>query len=305
METPSAAVREPLSAEVDGRRIPLGHATARLRHGHLDLVFSDAPIDCAHPPPPSAARIALTVPPGPGGVYFAGTTIGVPLHAMLGTRELDAASADVRLRLDVVVAARGAPVRGVLLVETGAPSSEVRVEGPVDAVLCDVDVKGSSGPSALVPEGQVHGRLGGEPFFAKSAIATLVHDARRDVDVIAAIVFFPEVVDCGSWRTRARRTTTLSVYDIGRAGPQDDPIGLVQPVLPLLTIVPAKAGEGRGYDRFFGGSEPFGQGWIRFDAFSVEPGGTVSGAFVAESDLDAPPAEDGKIGGEFRATVCR
>lgn len=303
-----APAREAFVAEVGGAPHSIRHATARLRYGRLDVVLADAPFDCTHAPSPQATRIELTIPPGPGGAYFAGSTIGVPVHVVRPSDTIEVAPKEVRVRLDGFVARPGERIHGALVIRAGSERERVDVDGGLDATLCDVEVRGSSGPSALVPEGPVHGRLGDESFQAKSAIALLVHDERRGPegsDAIEALIFFPERVDCSNWRARAKVTTTLSVYDLARASASDGAIGVAQPVLPVLTIVRGTGTSARSFDRYFGGGEPFGQGWIRLDALSVSPGGVVSGAFVAESDLDAPAATVGEIGGEFRALVCR
>jgi hypothetical protein len=317
---PEPPARDAFVAEVGGTARSMRHATARVRYGRLDVVLADAPFDCAHAPPPQATRIELTIPPGPGGAYFAGSTIGVPVHVVRPNDSIEVTPKDVRLRLDGFVARPGERIHGALVIHAGSERERVDVDGGLDATLCDVEVRGSIGPSAIVPEGLVHGRLGDETFQAESAIALLVRDERRGAgatdatgaadaadatELIAALVFFPERVDCSNWRARAKVTTTLSVYDLGRASASDAAIGAAQPVLPVLTIVRGKGTDARSFDRYFGGGEPFGQGWIRLDTLSFSPGGVVTGAFVAESDLDAPTATAGEIGGEFRALVCR
>jgi hypothetical protein len=240
------------------------------------------------------------VPPGPGGTFFATTEIGVPASATLQGRSVGLPARDVRVQIEPFALERGARVRGTLR----ATMPEGSAQGRFDATLCDVEVAGVAGPSPIVPDGPVAGRLAGRPFRTASAVALVVDDAPGKTPRVAAITFFPVPVDCATWRTRARTITTLAIYEIGRAREADRAIGVMQPMLPVLTEVAHGAPAGTGVDHFFGGADPFGQGWIRFDALHLDPGGLVAGVLVAESDLRSPRAEDGLIGGEFRAIVC-
>ncbi|GAC1520353.1 MAG: hypothetical protein NVS3B10_21740 [Polyangiales bacterium] len=307
---------QPLHATLEGKAVDFAFGRAFARFGGLHVVLSSVPTSCGAVGPVDGTTLELDLPPGPKGNFFAGATIGVEvwLH--------DARTAFVQ--------GRAAPWQSALTLDETAGSG--RIAGSLDFATRYVESAVDGGKRAFVSEGRgrfsaeicdrealpakvvaapdespdapLAGTLGGAPFRARSAIATVFTDVASGQRYVESLSFHDAEVDCATHFAHAQTERTVVLKDLGGMGgphmlpgpppadafvsaPQKDATGKSAPVSHAL---------GRAH-----------RAWARLDPIELakaKSGDVVNGAAFATADDDTKPSEAGTIAGTFSAKIC-
>lgn len=289
---------------------------AQLGWGGLHVTLSTEKVGCSWTTPgDDAYQLDFQLAPGPGGAYYAGHPIGVPVTWSSSRLKLKASHAgphQTKLVLDApLVAKDGEHVKGTLALEQSVKVSrpdgsrvtyEYRARGAFDVVICPA---GYGGLTGLDPLGKVAattpvtGTFAGVAFTAKSALGIVQKDWASGLPFLESIELYDVEDPSCSDRWKLSSTAHLTVRAIGGSG-TIFPMLDQQPMEPTFTV-PKSAG-GLGYGKWFGGGQR--RGWIKLDALDLTSGGKLAGELLAESSPGSKADETGKLSGRFTAKVC-
>lgn len=264
------------------------------------LVVSTGPLTCEGSPAPNDVFFEIYVSAGPDGKHYAPGPVGVAAMLVRGAGSdgpgfvMGGAELHGVLTLEPGDWAPGNKVKGSLRIDDISEDKKATYTGssPFEATVCELaaDPEADLATPAEADKGPASGTLGGAAFTAKSAIAILSHDARRDVDQIDEIHLFDSEVDCTTYQ-RVDGTVVRITGTAGASG-KDVFVGAPQP-----------------RDLWWGANFHLqGPAWVKFDAIELKEGAEVKGSVYGEATAARAkkyPKSAGKLSGTFTAKVCK
>ncbi len=300
---PSAAVSPAARPGLESRAASATHAAPappapvfvyqdhRMRHafvhgwgGALHVMITEDPWTCAQERRPRTGWSAeFTIPPGPGGSFYSGATIGLGFGAVDAPGHgFGAVAQFAQVDLAPFALVVGGRIRGRLRVASSAhePDSPDVAGGDFDGELCDLprDVQALPTTAGLDP---VAGTLGGQPFRLKKALVFV------DGESVEALALFDADATCaGPFDGRS-----IVMVDIGGASARLGLVGSRQPARPELRAIAGAPLSGHVHP-----------GWVQFDALSFARGDQLTGSLVAQNTPRT--ADEAHVAGTFVAEVC-
>lgn len=272
----------------------------------LRLVFSHAHLDCGLPLPSEGARVELELGSGPGGSFFAGHPVGVPIDVFAPERStsgMRVGPEGVELQLEPFEAREGAAVTGSLRLDyVGATGQGGAVErwnvgGVFTTTLCSASSQADP-PPIDVPDTRVGGEIGGLRIEPNTALAMVTPRSEvSDRPVLESIRFLAEHdVSCedamdGEYLTKVN---AFDVDAIGAAFERPEWLGTAQPADAYLFSANERA-------RWFRGERG---AWVILDRADLRAGGEVAGRLFARNAPDPIEGSAGTVQGTFVARVC-
>jgi hypothetical protein len=304
----------PVTVNLEGRgNVVLPTGIAEKNDDGIRVLFSNGPLSCDETNPSTGLTIGFTIPAGPGRAYFVGKLIHVGISTSAPQLQDAFALQDSppHMAIATVDARPGGRVHGAL--QGTARSSPANTHGPeiyASAIggIFDVTICPNTWPpsmkvgDAVPPEpptgGPVKGRVAGQPFLARSALAFVWHDANPASDHIRTIEFYPDAgVTCAK-RTAARESIDVSAFAGGSSVAPE--IGVAEPASLAHDLRTLVGGRSVGFKSADLGTHS----WVTFDKMAFEAGDVVSGSVVMLARLAEPPEKQVAVGGRFEATVC-
>lgn len=308
----------PLKATFEGQEIEFKYGRTS-GFGSLRVELSTEKLKCGSgSPSDDAYTLSFELPAGPGGGFYAGHSIGVPImynHQRIKLKSTFVRPQFVDLKIeDGFKLEEGKKLKGSLAfdhkyVETKGDDKKDWVytaSGNFEITVCDDKwgdfKKAKDGLPESAPEGDVAGEFAGEKFKAKTVLATVMKDFSTKKYYIDSINFYAaEDVTCQNHWTDGRKDPYFYVTDIGGGGETTKFEGKAQPAQPWFAI-PKGKGQPSNLKSF--GYNGGRRAWIELDSIDFEKGGKIKGKVVAKSAKDAKKDDTGEIGGTFEAKVC-
>ncbi|MBX3192931.1 MAG: hypothetical protein KF819_38455 [Labilithrix sp.] len=287
--------------------IALGADAAHLRHAAifaddegLEVVLTTTPVGCPGPMEPPVPYLSFPIPPGPGGSWYAGSTIGTETFLHFGD-EREALFAG-HLATLTLAADAGATIRGSIALDIPDAGRPAKASGTFASSICRMPRDDDAGASALplrAPSEPFAVRYGKQSLQVTSAIANV--ESGDDPPFVREIIFSfarPELLDNEPVPPSARFDMTVTL----RGAAARDQRALLLTPQPIRVTLGARGDRSRPKDRGLG-SGPWsgsGPGWIRIDRADMRSGGRVEGEIAFRVDGVVGAAEGG---GRFSATV--
>lgn len=266
----------------------------------------------------------IDIPLGPGddGKFFAGRTVSNTLtlyaeafKAPTGSNGVWVDAPFVRIELGAFTLSDPSFQLGLGIRQSKKANDKpftVAASGRVTVKICaqkNAEVFAGTAATRVDPprtEG-VAGTVAGKPFESKTALAFVERDELNGVDVVSSVNFYATETTCD-----------VAGQDLfSGAGYQGIVWSILRPpltsknrLLGVATPLSLSGGDIKiSGGRFSMGSLSFANtdsGWVRFDEASLDDGGTIRGAFVADSGpLPSSRSNQlGRIDGTFTAKVC-
>lgn len=298
----------PLRGFVANAPFSFPHGGATLTDTGLELDLTSEPFDCAKPPK-GGAHLKIDVPVAPSGKVDTGRPLGVEVEVVSpdSDRTMNVSAALAHVTLAALPSAKDGRVRGSLVADNGAGTKMMSsgkrttlrsaVGGTFDVALCP-DRRSAKPRSFGKPPAvgaAVAGRVGGEPFAAKSALAIVFRDRGTGVDYVSALDFFGAAgVTCDSRTSQAG--PVLGVRQPGGARGDAPLLAGAQPAAPEITT--RKGGSVSST------SSSSQRAWVTFESMDLSAKGTVRGSAVLATLEGADRGDEVSAAGRFTATVC-
>jgi hypothetical protein len=313
----SAKAGGPLTAKLEGEEVVFKYGRTS-GFGSLRVELSNEKLKCrGGTPSDDAYTLSFELPSGPGGTFYAGYPIGVPVmynHQRIKLKSSFVRPQFVKLQLDPFKLKEGEHLKGSLsfdhkYVETKGDDKKdwkYSAAGDFDIEICEDrfnDYKKANVPLAAdAPEGDVGGTFAGEKFKAKTVLAIVMKDFSSKKYYVDAIEFYGvDGVDCQNHWTEGRKASYFYLTDIGGGSETTKFEGTKQPAQPWFAM-PKGKGTAPTLKSF--GYTGGRRAWVKLDNLDFEKGSKIKGTVFAESAPDAKAEDKGTIGGSFEAKVC-
>ncbi len=308
----------PLKATFEGQEIEFKYGRTS-GFGSLRVELSNEKLKCGGgSPSDDAYTLSFELPAGPGGTFYGGHSIGVPImynHQRIKLKSTFVRPQFVDLKIeDGFELKEGKKLKGSLsfdhkYVETKGDDKKdwiYSAAGNFEIEVCEDKwgdfKKAKDGLPDSAPEGDVAGEFGGEKFKAKTILAVVMKDFSTKKYYVDAIEFYSvEDVTCQNHWTEGRKAPYFYVTDIGGGGETTKFEGKPQPAQPWFAI-PKGKGQPSNLKSF--GYNGGRRAWVELDSIDFEKGGKIKGKVVAKSAKDSKKDDTGEIGGTFEAKVC-
>jgi len=268
--------------------------------------------------------IELELGPGPDGDFYAGKEIATTYFAyaeafkpVLDSNRVYVKAPFTRLRLGAFKPTDASFDLGLGVAQVQMQKEKqvvIKGGGTVKVQICKDRNKESFDAAlanAKIPPakaGPVAGSIGGKSFQGKTALAVVAHDKVNGVDIVESFTFFASDAKCEDvlkdvFSGGGVQGIGWSAYEL----PLTSKNRLTGVAIPL-SIGGAELVVANGKFKSTSISFDVGRsGWIRIDEASLEDGGVIKGALVADTGPrpSKRQGEAGRLDGTFTAKVCK